>query len=144
MASIVYVHDKRTGTTYVYSQESFWSKEKKQSRSHRKLLGRLDPETNEVIPTSGKRGRPPKDKTTEVNPVPEEEGFSARMEPVLKELEEVKQKCAFLSKENMEMKMRIVLLEGCIRKASSDFTEVLTKVSAETGDTNSRKVEQRK
>ena len=131
MASIVYIHDKRTGITYVYSQETYWCKEKKQSRSHRKLLGRLDPETKEIIPTSGKRGRPPKSKTADIHAIPEGDSYAIQLEPVLKELEEAKQRIDTLSKENMEMKMQLVLLESCIRKASSEFTEALTRVSSE-------------
>ena len=54
--SIVKLKDKRTGTTYVYESESYWDKEKKQPRSRRKLIGKLDEETGEIIPT-GKSGR---------------------------------------------------------------------------------------
>ena len=54
--SIVKLKDKRSGTTYVYESESYWDKEKKQPRSRRKLIGKLDGETGEVIPT-GKSGR---------------------------------------------------------------------------------------
>ncbi len=54
--SIVKLKDKRTGTTYVYESESYWDKEKKQPRSHRKLIGKLDEETGEIVPT-GKSGR---------------------------------------------------------------------------------------
>ena len=54
--SIVKHTDKRSGVTYVYESESYWDKEKKQSRSTRKLLGRLDEETGGIIPTDG-RGR---------------------------------------------------------------------------------------
>ena len=48
--------DKRSGITYVYESESYWDKEKKQPRSRRKLIGRLDLETGEIVPTDG-RGR---------------------------------------------------------------------------------------
>nr|MCR4667437.1 hypothetical protein [Desulfovibrio sp.] len=53
--------DKRSGITYVYESESFWDKEKKQPRSRRKLIGRLDRETGEIVKTDGrgKRRRPP-------------------------------------------------------------------------------------
>lgn len=54
--SIVKLKDKRSGTTYVYESESYWDKEKKQPRSRRKLIGKLDEETGEIIPT-GKSGR---------------------------------------------------------------------------------------
>ena len=54
--------DKRTGITYVYESESYWDKEKQQPRAHRKLIGKLDEETGEIIPTDG-RGRKRKDRT---------------------------------------------------------------------------------
>ena len=54
--SIVKLKDKRSGTIYVYESESYWDKEKKQPRSHRKLIGKLDEETGEIIPTR-KSGR---------------------------------------------------------------------------------------
>ena len=54
--SLVKLKDKRSGTTYVYESESYWDKEKKQPRSRRKLIGKLDEETGEIVPT-GKSGR---------------------------------------------------------------------------------------
>ena len=49
--SIVNQYDKRSGITYVYESKSYWDKEKKQPRSKRTLIGRLDPDTGEIIPT---------------------------------------------------------------------------------------------
>ena len=49
--SIVKHTDKRSGVTYVYESESYWDKEKKQPRNRRKLIGKIDPETGEVVPT---------------------------------------------------------------------------------------------
>lgn len=42
---------KKSGITYVYESESYWDKEKKQPRNKRKLIGKIDPETGEIIPT---------------------------------------------------------------------------------------------
>ena len=52
-------YDKKTGATYVYSVESYWDKEKKQSRNRQTCLGKLDEKTGEVIP-SGRKKRAPK------------------------------------------------------------------------------------
>ena len=60
--SLVKLKDKRTGTTYIYESESYWDKEKKQPRSRRKLIGKLDEETGEIVPT-GKSGRKKSSKT---------------------------------------------------------------------------------
>ncbi len=55
MAAIVYQINKKTGITYAYESVSYWDKEKKQSRAKRKCIGRVDPETQEIIPTRKKR-----------------------------------------------------------------------------------------
>lgn len=54
--SITKGRDNRTGTVYVYESESYWDKEKKAPRNRKKLIGKLDEATGEIIPT-GKRGR---------------------------------------------------------------------------------------
>lgn len=49
--AIVKQLNKKTGVTYVYESHSYRDKETKQPRSKRKLLGRLDEATGEIIPT---------------------------------------------------------------------------------------------
>ena len=49
--AIVKVHNKARNVTYVYESVSYWDKELKQPRSHRKLIGRIDPATGDVVPT---------------------------------------------------------------------------------------------
>ena len=58
--SIVKMRNKKTGVTYVYESESYWDKEKQQPRNRKKLIGKIDPETGEIVPT-GKRGRKKKE-----------------------------------------------------------------------------------
>lgn len=58
--AIIRQYHKDTDTTYVYESTSYWDVEKQQSRSKRKLLGKVDPQTGEIIPT-GKRGRKKKE-----------------------------------------------------------------------------------
>ena len=58
--SISKSYNKQNGVTYVYEVvENYWDKEKKQSRSKRKLIGKIDPVTGEIVPTFS-RGRPKK------------------------------------------------------------------------------------
>lgn len=53
--SIINQYDKRSGITYVYESVPYWDKEKEQSLAKRKLIGKRDPETGEIIPlTVGK------------------------------------------------------------------------------------------
>ena len=65
--------DKRSGITYVYDSVSYWDKEKRQPRSKRTLIGRLDTATGEIVPTDG-RGQKRRQKEIELpakrGPVP--------------------------------------------------------------------------
>ena len=54
MASIVYQVDKKTGAKYAFESVSYWDKEKKQPRSKRRYLGKVDPETGNIIPSRGR------------------------------------------------------------------------------------------
>lgn len=51
---IVYQKDKRSGITYAYENQSIWNKELKRSDSKRRLIGRVDPVTGEIVPTDGR------------------------------------------------------------------------------------------
>lgn len=51
MPAIVYQTNKKTGITYAYESLSHWDKDKKQSRAKRKCIGRIDPETKQIVPT---------------------------------------------------------------------------------------------
>lgn len=53
MASYVYVKNPN-GTTYVYENESYWDKAEQKTKHHRKCVGKLHPETNEIVPTRKK------------------------------------------------------------------------------------------
>ncbi len=53
--SIVKMTNKKTGVTYVYESTSYWDKDKHQARNKRKLIGKIDPDTGEIVPT-GRRG----------------------------------------------------------------------------------------
>lgn len=52
--AIIKQYDKRSGITYVYDSKSYYDKEKKCSRAKRTLIGKLNPETGEIIPTDGR------------------------------------------------------------------------------------------
>ncbi|MFZ3171151.1 MAG: transposase [Carboxydocellales bacterium] len=69
--SIVYQKDKRSGITYAYESNAWWDKEKKQSRSKRTLIGRLDKTTGNIVPTDGRcRKDKAKQQSTDESQVP--------------------------------------------------------------------------
>ena len=51
--SIVRYTNKKTGVVSLYESTSYYDPELKQSRPKRKYLGIEDPETGELIPSSG-------------------------------------------------------------------------------------------
>jgi transposase len=48
---LIYLKNKKNGITYVYESENYWDKEKKQSRSRRTCIGKLDLQSGELIPS---------------------------------------------------------------------------------------------
>ena len=47
--------NRKTGIVYVYESHSYRDKETKQPRSTRRLIGKIDEETGEIVPTRGKK-----------------------------------------------------------------------------------------
>ena len=107
MATIIKHTDKRSGITYAYESVSYWDKEKKMSRSKRKLIGRVDPVTGEIVPTDGRnRKNSPYQK-----PVETEE---------TRILEEIKpMKTAALRKEVVRLRLEVKRLEEKLNNLSS-------------------------
>lgn len=87
MGTIVY--QEKNGSKYAYESVSYWDKEKKAPRSKRKYLGRVDPETGEIIKAREKREKEA--------PTPDESVIRQKDEEILRlrrELEEMTARCA--------------------------------------------------
>ena len=97
--AIVKVHNKARNVTYVYESVSYWDKELKQPRSHRKLIGRIDPATGDVVPT----GRQTKADTAV--PAHSDTGYKALYEQAL---EAIVQKDALIA----ELRNQLAAAEG--------------------------------
>ena len=111
---LIYQERPDRGVTYVYSSESYYDPEKKQSRSKRKLIGKVDPESGEIVPTgksgrkkektrsdrkSGKRGDP--DKALEG---PDVEGLNQRLDEQEKEISLLKNRISILESDNEKLR----------------------------------------
>ena len=99
--AIIKQFDKRSGITYVYDSKSYFDKEKKCSRAKRTLIGKLDPETGEIIPTDG-RNKGAKSKPD--SPAPEIDSDKR-----IQELED----------ENRQLKLQIKALKKELERTSS-------------------------
>jgi hypothetical protein len=101
LMAIIKQFDKRSGITYVYDSKSYYDKEKKCSRAKRTLIGKLDPETGEIIPTDG-RNKGAKSKPD--SPAPEIDSDKR-----IQELED----------ENRQLKLQIKALKKELERTSS-------------------------
>ena len=91
--SITKSTNKKTGITYVFESHSYWDKEKKAPRNTKKIIGKIDPETGEMVPT-----RRRKSNSSESS---EEHGteYQALYEEALKEIKQKDEKISHLKQE---------------------------------------------
>lgn len=100
-------YKNQSGVTYAYEQTSMYDPEKKQSRPIRKYLGKVDPETGEIISTKGKRGRPPKQQTDMDGGTAAQQDFRSMYEQKCRELEKLQGELSAATEENNILKARI-------------------------------------
>ena len=53
--NIIFQQNKKSGVIYAYEDRPYWDPEKQQSRSNRKLLGKVDSSTGDIVPTRGRK-----------------------------------------------------------------------------------------
>lgn len=87
-----------SGVVYVYSREKVTDEQTGKTKVVRKVVGKVDPDTGEVVPT-GSVGRPPKQNTDSnsvyaIPPVNADiSDYISQIEALKRELEIVKQSC---------------------------------------------------
>ena len=117
--SIVRYVNKKTGTVAIYESTSYYDPKTKQSRPKRKYLGTEDPETGELIPSSGKRGR--KKSAGEGTKTKREEGGSCPKEKYDHLLQECAEKDAAIKRLEHENKK----LRFCLQKLRDTASAML-------------------
>ena len=118
--SIVRYTNKKTGVVSLYESTSYYDSVTKQSRPKRKYLGVEDPETGELIPTSGKRGRKKKDGSDpDLKPKKSEIDYKSKYEILLQDSKEKDEEIKQLRHDN---KMLYYCLQR-LRDMASDMLE---------------------
>ena len=113
--SIVRYTNKETGVVTLYESTSYYDPVTKQSRPKRKYLGIEDPETGELVPSSGKRGRkkavegdaPTKKET-------QEQKLKARYDKLQKECIEKAERIKQLEHENKRLRFSLKKLAEAV------------------------------
>ena len=125
--SIVKYKNKKTGAVAVYESTSHYDPETKQSRPIRKYLGMEDPETGELIPTSGKRGRKQSGDKKTVSVVKSDAPCDYKLlyETVKREASLKDKKIASLENSNkilyMQMKRMSEMISAALKSAVADL-----------------------
>lgn len=117
--SIVKYTNKTTGAVTWYESTSHYDPETKQSRPVRKYLGREDPVTGELIPSSGKRGRKKSDGSAPDSSL----GTSSRDDPLTAIKERYESRISSLEALVKEQ-------QSAIRQLEAEKTSVIRKLSA--------------
>jgi hypothetical protein len=55
--NLVRQENKKTGVVYVYEDRPYWDSNKKQSRSKRCCIGKIDPVSGDIVPTRGRHSK---------------------------------------------------------------------------------------
>lgn len=113
--AIVKHKDKRSGITYAYESKSIWNKEKKQSLAVRTLIGRVDPDTGEIVPTDGRgKKRSPNyhpEVTMKKSNVTDIPSLQKKISALEIENAQLKKQIAVLTKANPKLKERLAKLK---------------------------------
>ena len=104
--------------TYIYEQDYTWNPEKGRSEGTRKLIGKIDPVTGEMIPT-GKPGRPKKKPSPpeEGNQVPLTNPYEAEMKVLLQRNKELTDEIADLKKSLRESEKKLSSMIKAVNSA---------------------------
>ena len=119
--SIVKYTNKKTGMIAVYESTSHYDPETKQSRPVRKYLGMEDPETGELIPSSGKRGRK---KTSENESIPK---INKAVKDYKALYEEQKNICTEMGTKIKRLERENMVLRAGIERLRNAASEILNE-----------------
>ena len=122
MSTIVQHYDKKTGKIRVYESTPHYDPVSKQSRPRRKYLGTIDPETGELIPSSGRRGRTSSSKNV----------TTARDNSVSTEIAELQKILSEKDAEIISLQSEVKALKAALRsyeKVCVSITSALRKAS---------------
>lgn len=119
--SIVKYTNKKTGMIAVYESTSHYDPETKQSRPVRKYLGMEDPETGELIPSSGKRGRK---KTSENESIPK---INKAVKDYKALYEEQKNICTEMGTKIKKLERENIVLRAGIERLRNAASEILNE-----------------
>ena len=117
--AIINLYNKKLNVTYVYDSVSYWDKDLKQPRSKRKLIGKRDPVTNEIIPTSGRGRRQNADAPSEKKSVHNDSSADLKYEKCLEAIREKDTTIQEQKKQIADLQSRLRACLSAMKQAES-------------------------
>lgn len=131
--SIVKYKNKKTGVITWYESTSHYDPETKQSRPIRKYLGKEDPVTGELIPSSGKRGRKSGSSASQDAPqagssMKEASGtaYSSRIQELEEQCRKQQERIASLETENRKLRDTVHKSQAFVDQLCSLYHSAIT------------------
>lgn len=123
--SISKSYNKNTGITYVYDvYENYWDKKKKKYVQKRKLIGKIDPETGEVVPTRSRK------KTTASIPAGSVD-YESLYRQAAAELEQKDLQISLLQTQVSQLKKQLASITDSVLPALEKQVDLLKKIGKE-------------
>lgn len=119
--AIIKQYHKDTDTTYVYESESYWDPKLKQARSKRRCIGKIDPDTGEIVPT-GKRGKKKKEDAASSG---DHESLLNRYDAAVKENAGLHAKIQLLENQLKEKEKQLL----CYQRTAEKIAELASKMT---------------
>lgn len=121
--------NKRTGITYVYDvYENYWDKEKKKYVQKRRMIGKIDPQTGEIVPT---RSRKSKEKSLQDPSAAGETDYRALYLEAQKQLEQKELEISMLQSRISQLKKQISSVLNSVIPALEKQTDALRRLGDE-------------
>ena len=132
MSCLVKSH-RPNGVTYVYRSTSVWDSSRKMSIPKRKLIGKINPETGEIVPT-GKRGRRRKD-TEQVgaqapseNLVPEMDRINEEVRSITEAIADQQEQYQAVLQQARENLVKMQTLRVELKKSEATLAELIKAI----------------
>ena len=125
---IVKYKNPKSGVVYAYESTGKWNPQTQRNEPVRTYLGRVDPETGEIIPTGGKRGRKRRIPTE----VGEETTFSpAQYENAVQSLEQAQQMLDDQERRINQLETENAALKAVLRSIAEQTAQYSARTTAQ-------------
>ena len=126
------LYRKDLGITYVYESKSYWDKVEKKHKSKRKLIGKLDPVTGEIIPTRScnREAKSSRDSAASASETGKEGSLKEELEKSQQQICDLRTENSRLQEENSALRKELGRYQDLAEQARTVLAEIAKSGSA--------------